>query len=583
VLVPNRSVQSRVIQLMRSPMAVDSAIILASVAGFLSLIAGLGALGLGVGFDIPPLGEDYNWIDILQRGHGTDAARLFWSIDYRNPLSPWWYIAARQLIVNIDAGLLALRYGVTVLLAFSSYLLVITVAARGARAFALALALLVSVWMANRFPDQIIWNFQGALAASMLSVATYARFVTDPRRPYYLYALSLVLWFVAFATYTIQCGAVLAVGYLALRRGSPSPRKNRIGSVVDRLGSTLFDTAPYLALFGLFVLIWQTTMGPLADSMPLTFRVAAFMRSVREGIWNGDLEIFYDWVRSSPNRWAFIAAAAGYGAALCLALQLRNVRQGYKVPGVSWSTLIDLMIVVACFAVPTVVLESSSAVWAPGTRWPMVYQLTTPALVLGVIAALVLGMRSTWRSWLWNGALALAVAIGVLFSLGHNWYQSAIATNETFIRDSVQRLVAEDVASGRKPKQVLLMLDEPNRRFWRSADVLSPTIARVWLPGIDTSFRLAPWAAPSDIGWQSWWRIRFGPDSEGIGNAKVWGGTVPYEEIAILYVSGRTARRVTHLDRTDLAGFDIEWARDKPVSLSGATGRAVSPGLGGRP
>ena len=308
-------------------------------------------------------------------------------------------------------------------------------------------------------------------------------------------------------------------------------------------------------------------MGPLANSMPLTFRFAAFLRSMREGIWNGDLAIFYDWVRSSPNRWAFIAAATGYGAALCLALHLRDVRQGYKVPGVSWSTLIDLMIVIACLALPTVLLESSSAIWAPGTRWPMIYQLTTPAWVLGVIAALVLGMRSTWRPRLWNGALALAVAIGALFSLGQNWYQSAIASNETFIRDSVQRLVAEDVAAGRKPKQVLLMLDEPNRRFWRSGDVLSPTIARVWLPGLDTSFRLVPWAAPWDIGSQSWWRIRFGPDSEGIGNAKVGGGTVPYQEIAILYVSGRTARRVTQVDRADLAGFDIEWARDNPASL----------------
>ena len=42
----------------------------------------------------------------------------------------------------------------------------------------------------------------------------------------------------------------------------------------------------------------------------------------------------------------------------------------------------------------------------------------------------------------------------------------------------------------------------------------------------------------------SWWRIRLGPDSEGVGNAKVWGGTVPYEQIAILYVSERTARRL---------------------------------------
>jgi len=105
------------------------------------------------------------------------------------------------------------------------------------------------------------------------------------------------------------------------------------------------------------------------------------------------------------------------------------------------------------------------------------------------------------------------------------------------------------------------MLDEPNRRWWRSDDVLSPVIARVWLRGHDTSFRLVPWFGLKS---HSWSRIRFGPDSEGVGNAKVWGGTIPYQEIAILHVIGRTAWRVAQLDPEDLVGFDIEWARDKP-------------------
>ena len=58
---------------------------------------------------------------MLQRGRGAEAARLFWAIDHRNPLSPWWYIAARPIILGFDAGLLALRYAIAALLAFAAY------------------------------------------------------------------------------------------------------------------------------------------------------------------------------------------------------------------------------------------------------------------------------------------------------------------------------------------------------------------------------------------------------------------------------------------------------------------------------
>jgi hypothetical protein len=64
---------------------------LASLAALIFLIAMLGALGFSTGFDIYPLGEDNNWIDMLRRGSGADAARLLWALDHRNPLSPWWY------------------------------------------------------------------------------------------------------------------------------------------------------------------------------------------------------------------------------------------------------------------------------------------------------------------------------------------------------------------------------------------------------------------------------------------------------------------------------------------------------------
>ena len=583
MLVSNRPMSFSRVRWLRSPNAADIFLIFASLAGFLIVIAALGALGFGVGFKIGPIGEDYNWIDMLQRGPGAETARLLWAYDHRNPLSPWWYIAARNLILSFDAGLLVLRYTIAAVLALSSYFLVLAVAGRSARPFALALAVLIVFWMANRFTEQIIWNFQGALAASMLSIAAYARFIAKARRPYHLYALSLVLWFFAFATYTLQSGAVVAIGYLALRQDPTRARDDLVNapaSLVERLGRAVLDVSPYVVLFGLFILIWETTMTPFAEQLPLEFHVASLVRSLKEGFWNSDFAIFYNRVRSVPHPFMFVAAAGLCAGVLFWALQRRESRSAAEVPGVTWGTLVDVLVVFTSLALPTVLLESSSEMFGPGTRWPMIYQVTTPLVRLVIIAALVLLVSRTRWAWgpqLWNGAVALAAGIGALFSLSDNWVQNAIISNETFIRNSMQRLVAEDLAVGRNaPSQVLLMLDQPNRKWWRSSDEVSPVIARVWLRGQDTSFRLVPWF-PSLGSQYSWWRIRFGPDSEGIENARVGGGSVPYQQIDILHVSGRTARRVRQLDQQDLVGFDIEWARDKPVVLPDVTATELCP------
>ncbi|MGO9421335.1 hypothetical protein [Roseiarcus sp.] len=552
---------------LRTAVVLDSVFILAALAALLLTIAALGALGFGVGFDVFPIGEDNNWIDMLQRGRGAEAARLFWAIDHRNPLSPWWYIAARPIILGFDAGLLALRYAVAALLALAAYSVTVTVAGRRARAFALGIAMVSVFWMANRYTEQIVWNFQGALMASLLSVAAYARFVEEGRRSYRLYVISIVLWFVAFATYTIQCGAVLAIGYLAFRR-APAPGLDALHSVLERARAAVLDTLPYIVLFGLFFLLWQTTMGPFAPAVSFHFSGAALLQSLREGVWTSDLPQFYQNVVTSPHRLAFIVAAAVCGAVAFLALERRERRATAEAPGVGRRGLVDVFVVVACVAAPTVALESGSDTWTPGTRWPMIYQLTIPVLLLAVAAALLRAAAPPLRARLWRGAVALAIAIGALFSLGHNRVQVEITANEKFIRDNMRRLVAEDFAVGlNPPTQILLKLDSPNRLRWRSSDILSPTIARVWLQRDDVSFRLVPWLGPPNSYWASWWPIRFGPDAEGVGNAKVGGGVVPYRELRILSVSGRSARRLTLADREDFAGYDVQWSRDGPIAL----------------
>jgi hypothetical protein len=548
---------------LRAPAVLDGICILAALAALLLLIAALSALGFGAGFDVFPIGEDNTWVDILQRGAGAEAARLFWAHDHRNPLSPWWYIAARGIILHFDAGLLALRYAMAVVLAAATYCMVVTVAGRRARAFALAVAIVIVFWMANRFPDQIIWNFHGALAASLLSIAAYARFIGEGRRHHLLYALSLLLWFIAFATYTIQCGAVLAIGYLAFRRAPGRP--------LGRARAAALETIPYLGLFALFLAVWQTTMGPLTPFLSFHFGFAALLQSLREGILSSDLALFYGRAVSSPGRLAFAAGAVACGGLAYLALRWRERSAKEEAPGIDRRGLLDVLVVVALIAAPTVALESGSDLWVPGLRWPMIYQLTTPILMLGATAALLALAPPLWCARLWNGAVALLVTAGALFSLGCNGLQVEISASEKFIRDSMRCLVAEDLAAGLKPpKQILLMLEEPNRSLWRWGEILSPTIARAWLHSFgDISFRVVrPPPAPHPD-WASWWPIRFGPDAHGADNARVWGATVPYEQLRILLINGRSARRVTRAEYTDFAGYDVDWNREGPITLPG--------------
>ena len=89
-------------------------------------------------------------------------------------------------------------------------------------------------------------------------------------------------------------------------------------------------------------------------------------------------------------------------------------------------------------------------------------------------------------------------------------------------------------------------------------------MARIWLHRDDISFRFIPWFQ-SDL--FPWWRVEFGPDSAGVGNAKAPGGTIPYERIRILRVREHTALRVSAAGKDDFAGYEIEWNRDGPIAL----------------
>ena len=106
---PRPTQHAAVISILSATTLLDFEII---VAGWLLLIVTmltLQQLGYDYGFHVWPIGEVRNWLLFLQEGSGADAAKLFWSVDNRNALAPWWYLAARRFIEQQPSAFLILH------------------------------------------------------------------------------------------------------------------------------------------------------------------------------------------------------------------------------------------------------------------------------------------------------------------------------------------------------------------------------------------------------------------------------------------------------------------------------------------
>ena len=172
------------------------------------------AMGYRLGFAVWPMGEDRNWINILQDQDRYGAARAFWQIDDRNPLAPWWYIGLRRpVILAYDAGLFLIRQSVGLLLALATYVFLLVMTR--VRMFAVGVACVVAVFMANGYIEQIYWTMQVALILSLCALTFYQLAIERDPSDYRLYASALVTWFLALATYGVQAGTPLAIGFLA--------------------------------------------------------------------------------------------------------------------------------------------------------------------------------------------------------------------------------------------------------------------------------------------------------------------------------------------------------------------------------
>ena len=413
----------------------------------------------------------------IQQPNAGSAASLAWQLNDRNPLSPWCYIVFRKIILDFNSGLLFLRYTVGLALAIISYAFVLSIGGRRSRPFALGLGIVVAFFMANGYPEQVYWDREIALIFLLASVTLYARFVGDGHQNYPLYALSLVASFLAFAMYTIQCGAILAVAYLAFTRPAGQWRLSSAAR------AAFIDALPYGLLFVLYMIIWRTVLRT-PETYGLQPDLAKLLLSLRYSLWHYDLRNWVLTLLHGEFEPAYLFAACIVGAIAFGMTRAGSGRDEICPP----RALFDAVCVAALIALPTVVVEATGSIWIPGSRWRMIYQFTTPLGYLAVAAGVTSLISRPLKPWLWPASVGAMSGLAFLFSLGVNETGVKITRAERALRDAIASYSADNLRAGLKPPFQFIVLTE-TEFFWYSSDPLSDLYARTWFKRDDISFR----------------------------------------------------------------------------------------------
>ena len=239
------------------------------------------------------------------------------------------------------------------------------------------------------------------------------------------FVISLLLFFVALGTYTIQCGVPIAVFLLGLFRRQETTGGWRLSSAVY---GAIKDTVFFGILFVLFVQIWITTSAPMGGFFHLDpgFFLRHFLRSIANLFWHYDTSYL---IRSLNQHWPvwLVAASAGVSAILFYCLFVTIARKVATPPTAGSSVPhLDLVLVLAVFcalATPTLLLESTTEIWSPGTRSRMFQQGFQPVVYLSILFLLTEYLfRRTGRGieYVRNVGIALLCAMAAVIGLEYN-------------------------------------------------------------------------------------------------------------------------------------------------------------------
>lgn len=532
---------------------IDLAIIGGAWLSLLILFPLLGRAGYGTGLGIATMGEDQNWVALLQEKSPHQIANNFWRIDGRNPLSPWFYILARPLISFSTNGLALLQYMVGLLLAVATYALLKVVLDNGGRWFAVSASTIVAVNQANAYFDHIIWNFQLALCFTVLSILFYVLFLSTDRRSSTAYGTSLCFWCASFYTYTLQSGAIVAIAICQLFYLAKKVQQNNSMHEAPSLqllkshALVILDIVPYVVVFIVFLLTWATTT-PTGGGFQYAFSIARFISSLQAAIFHEDIGLMFRVWQLSPFGLSYLVVAGFVAAALTVLIAL-TASTAPELPTVRYFGVILLIFAVA---LPTLIVESVGADWPPGSRWRMIYRVTTPVLILGIAGAITSLLRVRYRPLI-LAAISFCLLFGSLtFSLVYNERQVALSRSEAMVRSAMHAVITE--RQGVRDVQPILFLVAIDDSFqWLATESLRGTYMRSWFPGLPVEYRIlaSPRYIPSNPS-----RIVF--DTLGVGMLSAR-ERVPYERVVLLHASGKSVTRRLIISRQEVTSHNAEW------------------------
>lgn len=533
-------------------------IILAIWFAYLFLLGILQILGHPYGFKVWPLGEDRTFLQYFIFQPGFKAAKLWWSGEHRNPLAVWWWIAISPLIKSWDYGLYLIRKLIDPALAVVIFLLLDRLGNFRCRHFSLSVAIVVLMWNFSVYTEQILWVCLAILAVALLSVFFYCRYVDNQRRNGADLALSLVLYLVAIASYTLSGGVVISIILLSFFRSvSPQLQQNLILRV--RVG--MQDSLLYLSVFTIYLFFWYATGSGLeTDYYPPNFFLIkhAFFASVTNLLW----PLYYGnllksiWLQWSVWTIVFALSVAFFGAYLIFNpfYSKNRVQIDVNLP-VHW-----VLALLISIALPIVFVESTNSVLTPGTRSPMIQQIWHPLFFVSLFFILLkslnffLGKNNKSQNYGYCGFIVCFFTLVVLSNLNYN--------NTLVVMTEYQQTLANGLRKIPIPNDVtpfFIVKTFPPFKGW--SDPLDYEYAITIFKRSDVSLSILQPKPVDKI-----WKVYFGPQAKGvsyIGAAST--APIPYKNVWIVYYDGAKVWVPPIVTKQDLVGFQVEWQRDLPI------------------
>ena len=544
--------------------------------GWIVVLAILQLLNTGFGITVWPNNEDTNYYMMLEAGGTRGIPSLFWIFDSRNPLNPWFWVPLLS-IVNHTQGyeLFIVSRVVDFALGCSVFMLLDAVTRSKCRAFSLACGIAVLIWPFAR-TDHVVWVFNLALAMSIVSLYCYCQFVMGNRQNSRWLATGLLLYFLTIATYTLHLWGILAIPFLSLllqQHGQP----NR-APWYSRFGSGCIDLIWYFGFLAAYFLIWDTaspfsapargwmTLASVSKQLPMS--VASLVISSADI--GHLLAISHLWNKG------FLLGISIFFAS-CYAFFFHKIfRRNPEGASLGFDTrpsmaeLATLIAVLAALSAGIVQIESTTTIWSPGTRTPMVQKIVQPCLIVFasfMLIGLIPTKQALFRHYLVIGCLASICTLGSLLALCNN--SDKWRVTEKHIH-ALKAVIDSPLIKECTSKNLVIILDKSTGNFlpaFQFRKYLAPKL----VPHADSVTLVQVRSGPSRL--INHTSVILEENNKGIAlrlPKQINGYTmVPYDQVAFFrYTSEEGLQKISELQEKDWQGTDANVLRKEwPVRL----------------